>query len=48
MMMALDNPEGWQQVLQASQLVAANRNRIAACQKVAQKTCTIIVPAVPE
>ncbi|MCP1237982.1 DUF6118 family protein [Gluconobacter kondonii] len=54
MMMALDNPEGWQQVLQASQLVAANRNRIVACQKAAsgqektQKSCTITVPAQQE
>ena len=31
MMMAIDNPEGWQQVLQASQLVAANRDRISSC-----------------
>ena len=49
MMMALDNPEGWQQVLQASQLVSANRNRIVACQKAAsgqektQKSCVITV-----
>jgi hypothetical protein len=49
MMMAIDNPQGWQQVLQASQLVAANRDRIAACQKAAssleqgQKNCLITV-----
>ncbi|MBS1038801.1 DUF6118 family protein [Gluconobacter cerinus] len=54
MMMALDNPEGWQQVLQASQLVAANRDRIVACQKAAsgqektQKSCIITVPAQQE
>lgn len=54
MMMAIDNPQGWQQVLQASQLVTANRDRISVCQKAAsgqektQKPCVIIVPAEPE
>lgn len=54
MMMALDNPEGWQQVLQASQLIAANRDRIVACQKAAsdqektQKSCIITVPSQQE
>ena len=51
MMMAIDNPEGWQQVLQANQLAAANRDRIAACQKAetgqekTQKPCIITVPS---
>lgn len=51
MMMEIDNPEGWQQVIQASQLVEANKDRITACQKAAsslekgQKNCQITVQA---
>jgi len=51
MMMAIDNPQGWQQVLQASQLASANRDRIAACRKAetgqekTQKPCIITVPS---
>ena len=54
MMMATDNPQGWQQVLQASQLVTANRDRISACQKAVsgqentQKSCVITVSAEQE
>ncbi|MFT8484343.1 MAG: DUF6118 family protein, partial [Gluconobacter cerinus] len=54
MMMAIDNPQGWQQVLQASQLVTANRDRISACQKAVsgqgktQKPCIITIPAEQE
>ncbi|WP_332363394.1 DUF6118 family protein [Asaia siamensis] len=35
MMIALSNPKGWQRVSEDRQLVEANRDRIAACQKVA-------------
>ncbi|GAP24933.1 hypothetical protein GLF_1815 [Gluconobacter frateurii NBRC 101659] len=38
MMMALSNPQGWQRVREDSQLVEANRDRIAACQKAANET----------
>ncbi|MCE2580820.1 DUF6118 family protein [Komagataeibacter sp. FNDCR1] len=54
MMMAVSNPEGWQRVREDSQLVEANRDRIAACQKVAsgqektQKSCVITVPSEQE
>ncbi|MCG4274663.1 DUF6118 family protein [Acetobacter senegalensis] len=54
MMMAVSNPEGWQRVREDSQLVEANRDRIAACQKAAsgqeksQKSCVITVPAEQE
>ena len=54
MMMAVSNPEGWQRVREDSQLVEANRDRIAACQKAAsgqektQKPCVITVPAEQE
>ena len=54
MMMAVSNPEGWQRVREDSQLVEANRDRIAACQKAAsgqektQKPCVIIVSAEQE
>ncbi|GBR34843.1 hypothetical protein AA11826_1297 [Komagataeibacter oboediens DSM 11826] len=54
MMMAVSNPEGWQRVREDSQLVEVNRDRIAACQKVAsgqektQKSCVIIVPSEQE
>ncbi|CCT61034.1 DUF6118 family protein [Acetobacter pasteurianus] len=54
MMMAISNPESWQRVRVDSQLVEANRDRIAACQKAAsgqektQKPCIITVPAQQE
>lgn len=54
MMMALSNPQGWQRVREDSQLVEANRDRIAACKKAVsgqektQKSCVITVPAEQE
>ncbi|WP_234732014.1 DUF6118 family protein [Acidocella facilis] len=51
-LMQADSPDGWQNALNAWNLVRTNQKEIAACSEAAAKTkkdqrCTITVPAVP-
>src|SRR3546814_19352391 len=49
-LMAFDSPESWQRVASADQLIAANREAVAACWEAAAKDCaeqrcSLTVPA---